>query len=55
MNKRYIVRQKQNRFHVPKRLPNRELLEAIKAVEIINNQKAKEPEEIYNPKNGLSN
>lgn len=42
-----------NRF-APKKLPNRELLQAIRAVEIINKRKSNEPEEIYTSKNGFS-
>lgn len=44
----------QNRRFAPKKLPNRELLEAIRAVEILNSVKASQAEEAYASKNGFS-
>lgn len=54
-NNRFVPRNRSNnrRFAI-KQLPNRELLEAIKAVEIINSQRASQPEEAFAPKNGFA-
>ena len=51
---RFNPRHRQNRRFAPKQLPNRELLEAIRAVEIINSAKSNTPKEVYAPKNGFS-
>ena len=54
-NSRFVPRNRSNnrRFAI-KQLPNRELLEAIKAVEIINSQRANQPEEVFAPKHGFA-
>src|SRR3989344_9258613 len=54
MYKRFSPRFRQSRRYAPKQLPNRELLEAIRAVEIINDQKILNHDEIYFPKNGFN-
>ena len=54
-NRRFIPRHNnQNRRFMPKKLPNRELLEAIRAVDVINSQRANLPQETYAPSNGFS-
>jgi len=54
-NTRFVPRNRSNnrRFAI-KQLPNHELIQAIKAVEIINSQRASEPEEVFAPKNGFN-
>jgi len=55
MYKRFIPKHKQtNRRFVPKQLPQGELLEAIRAVEIINSKKAIQSEQTYISKNEFS-
>ena len=54
MYKRFNPRFRQSRRFAPKQLPNRELLEAIRAVEITNSQRISNPDEIYSPKNGFN-
>lgn len=53
-NNRFIPRHKNNRRFAPKQLPNHELIEAIRAVEVINSQKSRLPQELFTPKNGFS-
>lgn len=53
-NKRFAPKYRQNnRAFRPKQLPQGELLAAIRSVEIINNAKGNQVEEIYIPKNGF--
>ncbi|MBI2421099.1 MAG: DEAD/DEAH box helicase, partial [Candidatus Levybacteria bacterium] len=49
MYKKFTPRQRQNRNFAPKQLPNEELLEAIRSVEIVNKIKEAQPEEEYTP------
>ncbi len=44
----------QNRRFATKKLPNRELLEAIRAVEVTNSNRGSQVEEAYASKNGFS-
>jgi superfamily II DNA/RNA helicase len=53
-NRFYPKRQQQNRRFVPKQLPNHELMAAINAVKIVNNEKLNLPEEVFVPKNGFA-
>ncbi len=53
-NKRFSPRYKNNRRFAVKQLPSHELIQAIRAVEIVNSQRANQPEEIFTPKNGFS-
>jgi len=52
-NNRFIPRHNNNRRFAQKQLPNHELLQAIREVEIINSQKSRMPEEVFTPKNGF--
>jgi superfamily II DNA/RNA helicase len=54
MYNRFVPRHNSNRRFAPKQLPNHELIQAIQAVEVINNQRAQQPETAYTPKNGFS-
>ncbi len=54
MYKKFIPRYKNNRRFTPKQLPKGELLEAIRSIEIVNNAKSNNLEEVYAPKNGFS-
>ena len=54
-HKRFYPRhQQQNKRFAPKALPNHELMAAIQAVKIVNNQKLNVPEEVFVPKNGFA-
>jgi len=53
-NKRFSPRYKNNRRFAVKQLPSHELMQAIRAVEIVNSQRANQTEEIFTPKNGFS-
>jgi len=53
-NTRSNTRRIQGRRFTPKQLPKGELMDAIRAVEIISKQKEGQAEEIYAPKNGFS-
>jgi ATP-dependent RNA helicase RhlE len=54
-NQRFYPKHKQqnNRRFAPKQLPNHELMAAINAVKIVNNEKLNIPEEVFVPKNGF--
>jgi len=53
-NQRFHPKQRQNnRRFAPKQLPNHELMAAINAVKIVNNEKLNIPEEVFVPKNGF--
>ena len=53
-NQRFHPKQRQNnRRFAPKQLPNHELMAAINAVKIVNNEKLNIPEEVFLPKNGF--
>ncbi|MBI2032554.1 MAG: DEAD/DEAH box helicase [Candidatus Levybacteria bacterium] len=54
MYKKFTPRYRQNRNFAPKQLPNEELLEAIRSVEIVNKIKEAQPEKEYTPRNGFS-
>jgi len=56
-NKRFNTRNhtyKSNRRFAPKQLPKGELMDAIRAVEIINKAKGEQVEEVYAPRNGFA-
>src|ERR1035437_9189962 len=56
-NKRFVPRHNSNRSNrrfAPKQLPKGELLDAIRAVEIINKARGEQPEEAYSSKNGFA-
>ena len=53
-NRFFPKHNRNNRRFAPKQLPSNELIAAIRGVEIVNSQKARNPEEIFTPKNGFS-
>ncbi len=54
MYRKFVPRHNSYKKYVPKSLPNRELMEAIRAVQLINSLKTAETEEVFIPKNGFS-
>lgn len=54
MYRKFVPRRNSYKKYVPKSLPNRELMEAIRAVQLINSLKTAETEEVFTPKNGFS-
>jgi superfamily II DNA/RNA helicase len=56
-NKRFYPRhqKQQGKRFAPKALPNHELMAAIQAVKIVNNEKLNTPEEVFIPKNSFAN
>ena len=54
MYRKFVPRRNSYKKYVPKSLPNRELMEAIRAVQLINSLKTTETEEVYTPKNGFA-
>jgi len=54
MYRKFVPRHNSYKKYVPKSLPNRELMEAIRAVQLINSLKTTETQEVYTPKNGFS-
>lgn len=54
MYRKFTPRHNSYKKYVPKSLPNRELMEAIRAVQLINSLKTAETEEVFTPKNGFS-
>ncbi len=54
MYRKFVPRRNSYKKYAPKSLPNRELMEAISAVQLINSLKTAETEEVYTPKNGFS-
>ena len=53
MYRKFNPRRNSYKKYAPKKLPNRELIEAIRAVQLVNSSKPKE-EEVYTPKNGFA-
>lgn len=54
MYRKFTPRHNSYKKYAPKKLPNRELMEAIRTVQLINSSKTAETDEAYTPKNGFS-